>query len=68
MRFQCLSLEEYLASANNTRHSEIEHDDTRGTIRELRLGPEKIRIGNPLRNFHGVLTVPPTFLGETKED
>jgi circadian clock protein KaiC len=37
------------------------------TIRELRLGPERIRIGDPLRNFQGVLTGTPTFLGGTKE-
>jgi circadian clock protein KaiC len=26
------------------------------TIRELRLGPDRIYVGNPLTNFHGVLT------------
>jgi circadian clock protein KaiC len=38
------------------------------TIRELRLGPERIRIGDPLRNFQGVLTGTPAFLGGAKED
>lgn len=38
------------------------------TIRELRLGPEKIRIGDPLRNFQGVLTGVPKFLDGTQEN
>ncbi len=38
------------------------------TIRELRLGPERIWIGRPLHDFHGVLTGTPTFLGGTKEN
>jgi len=38
------------------------------TIRELRLGPERIRIGRPLHDFQGVLTGTPTFLGGTKEN
>jgi circadian clock protein KaiC len=37
------------------------------TIRELRLGPDRIRIGRPLHDFQGVLTGTPTFLGGTKE-
>jgi circadian clock protein KaiC len=37
------------------------------TIRELRLGPERIHIGRPLHDFQGVLTGTPTFLGGTKE-
>ncbi|MGB8580441.1 MAG: ATPase domain-containing protein [Candidatus Sulfotelmatobacter sp.] len=36
-------------------------------IRELKLGPDRIRIGRPLRDFQGVLTGTPTFLGGTKE-
>jgi circadian clock protein KaiC len=37
------------------------------TIRELRLGPNRIRIGRPLNEFQGVLTGTPTFLGGGKE-
>jgi circadian clock protein KaiC len=37
------------------------------TIRELKLGPDRIHIGRPLRDFHGVLTGTPTFLGGAKE-
>jgi circadian clock protein KaiC len=37
------------------------------TIRELRLGPDRIHIGRPLREFQGVLTGTPTFLGGSKE-
>jgi circadian clock protein KaiC len=37
------------------------------SIRELRLGPDRIRIGRPLRDFQGVLTGTPTFLGGTNE-
>ena len=37
------------------------------TIRELRLGPDRIRIGRPLHDFQGVLTGTPTFLGGSKE-
>jgi circadian clock protein KaiC len=37
------------------------------TIRELKLGPDRIRIGRPLHDFQGVLTGTPTFLGGTKE-
>ena len=36
-------------------------------IRELKLGPDRIRIGRPLHDFQGVLTGTPTFLGGTKE-
>jgi circadian clock protein KaiC len=31
-------------------------------IRELRLGPERIRVGEPLRDFHGVLSGTPMSL------
>lgn len=34
------------------------------TIRELRLGPDSIQVGDPLRNFHGVLTGIPVLLGQ----
>jgi len=33
------------------------------TIREYRFGPDGIRIGEPLTQFHGVLTGVPSFLG-----
>lgn len=35
------------------------------TIRELRLGPEQIRVGEPLTDFHGVLSGIPTVLGHS---
>lgn len=35
------------------------------TIRELKLTPGRIHIGPPLREFQGVLTGTPTFLGES---
>lgn len=38
------------------------------TIRELRLGPKKIHIGRPLKEFQGVLTGTPVFLGGAKEN
>jgi circadian clock protein KaiC len=38
------------------------------TIRELRLGPDRIHIGKPLREFQGVLTGTPTFLDGTKDN
>jgi circadian clock protein KaiC len=37
------------------------------TIRELKLGPDRIHIGRPLYDFQGVLTGTPTFLGGMKE-
>lgn len=37
------------------------------TIRELKLGPDRINIGRPLHDFQGVLTGTPTFLGGAKE-
>jgi circadian clock protein KaiC len=33
------------------------------TIRELRLGPERVRIGEALTDFHGVLTGVPRYVG-----
>jgi circadian clock protein KaiC len=37
------------------------------TIRELRLGPDRIHVGQPLDDFQGVLTGTPSFRGGTKE-
>jgi circadian clock protein KaiC len=34
------------------------------TIRELRLGPDRIYVGEPLRHFHGVLTGIPAIVGQ----
>jgi circadian clock protein KaiC len=34
------------------------------TIRELRLGPDSIRVGEPLTNFHGVLSGIPVLVGQ----
>jgi circadian clock protein KaiC len=33
------------------------------TIRELRLGPDRIRVGEPLTSFHGVLSGIPSVVG-----
>jgi circadian clock protein KaiC len=38
------------------------------TIRELKLGPDRIHIGRPLRDFQGILTGTPTILGGTKKN
>ncbi len=38
------------------------------TIRELKLGPDRIHIGRPLHDFQGVLTGTPTFLGGFKSN
>ena len=38
------------------------------TIRELKLGPDRIQIGRPLTDFQGVLTGAPIFLGDMKEN
>jgi circadian clock protein KaiC len=37
------------------------------TIRELYLGNGEIRVGEPLRNFHGVLAGTPTFMGDADD-
>jgi circadian clock protein KaiC len=37
------------------------------TIREMRLSQGGIRIGQPLRQFHGVLTGVPTYTGSDRE-
>lgn len=34
------------------------------TIRELRLGPDRIYVGQPLRDFHGVLSGIPALVGQ----
>lgn len=34
------------------------------TIRELRLGPDRIHVGEPLRDFHGVLSGIPALVGQ----
>jgi circadian clock protein KaiC len=36
------------------------------TIRELRMASNRIEIGEPLKQFHGVLTGVPTYLGDNK--
>lgn len=38
------------------------------TIRELKLGPDRIHIGRQLQEFQGVLTGTPIFLGGAKEN
>ena len=40
------------------------HEDT---IREFKLSSSGVRVGDPLENFHGVLTGVPTFKGSAKE-
>ncbi len=35
------------------------------TIREFRITPEGLRVGEPLKDFHGVLTGVPTYTGAT---
>lgn len=37
------------------------------TIREFMLGPEGIQIGEPIREFHGVLSGNPTYIGANTE-
>ena len=36
------------------------------TIREMQISPKGIFVGEPLKNFHGVLTGVPTFSGEAE--
>lgn len=36
------------------------------SIRELRLGPDRIRVGDPLRQFQGILTGVPQYIGPSK--
>jgi circadian clock protein KaiC len=37
------------------------------TVRELKIGPEKISVGEPLREFEGVLSGAPRFLGNSNQ-
>jgi circadian clock protein KaiC len=37
------------------------------TVRELKIGPDRISVGEPLREFEGVLTGAPRFLGNIKQ-
>jgi circadian clock protein KaiC len=37
------------------------------SIRELRLGPDTIHVGSPLRDFHGILSGTPTSLASSTE-
>jgi circadian clock protein KaiC len=36
------------------------------SIRELRLGPQRVQVGLPLKQFHGVLTGVPQYIGPVK--
>lgn len=36
------------------------------SIRELMLGPDRIQVGEPLRQFHGILTGVPQYVGTSK--
>ena len=36
------------------------------TIRELKLGPRRIHVGEPLKDFRGILTGVPEYIGSTK--
>ena len=38
------------------------------TIRELKLGPDRIHVGRPLNDFQGILTGTPSFLGGNKDN
>ena len=38
------------------------------TIRELKLGPDRIHVGRPLSDFQGILTGTPSFLGGNKDN
>jgi circadian clock protein KaiC len=40
------------------------HEDT---VRELKVGPGRIMVGDPLERFHGVLTGVPTYVGESRQ-
>jgi circadian clock protein KaiC len=35
-------------------------------IRELRIGPQSLHVGQPLTAFHGILTGVPQYIGSTK--
>ena len=36
------------------------------SIRELKLGPDRIQVGEPLRHFQGILTGVPQYIGTSK--
>ena len=36
------------------------------TIREYAVGPDRLRVGDPLKDFHGVMTGVPTYRGSTE--
>ncbi|MGE3176795.1 MAG: ATPase domain-containing protein [Vicinamibacterales bacterium] len=36
------------------------------SIRELKIGPERVQVGGPLTDFHGVLTGVPQYTGSTR--
>jgi circadian clock protein KaiC len=36
------------------------------SIRELKLGPERVQVGAPLKQFHGILTGVPQYTGAVK--
>ena len=36
------------------------------SIRELKLGPDRIQVGEPLKQFQGVLTGVPQYIGPSK--
>ena len=40
------------------------HHET--AIRELKIGPQRLHIGEPLTDFHGVLTGVPQYTGSAK--
>lgn len=43
------------------------HGSHEPTIRECHLGDQGLRVGQPLRDFHGVLSGIPTFIGKERE-
>jgi circadian clock protein KaiC len=40
------------------------HEDT---IREIRIGPNQITLGEPLTEFQGILTGSPTYIGDSRQ-
>jgi circadian clock protein KaiC len=36
------------------------------SIRELKIGPDRIQVGEPLKQFHGILTGVPQYVGPSK--
>ena len=61
--FECQGEVRQAISTIKRRSGNHEH-----TIRELKLGPDRIHIGRPLHDFQGVLTGTPQFLGGIKEN